>query len=119
MVNVLDPPAATGSDSREIIIPHDPAAGPVTAVRNFLIQASLAELKANGHYERYARLIAPDVLAELSASLAPGWIPMDLALRHYEACENMKLDATEFAAMGKHVGDRVRDVVSLAKRGKD
>jgi hypothetical protein len=33
----------------------------LTAVRNVLIQASLAELKANGYYERYTKLVTPRV----------------------------------------------------------
>lgn len=109
------------AEAREIIVPHDPAAGPVTAVRNVLIQASLAELKAKGHYERYARLIAPDMIEQLLASLGPSWIPVEVALAHYEACENLSLTSGEFAAMGDRVGDRVQDtvLVSSAKKVRD
>jgi hypothetical protein len=87
-------------------------------MRNVVIQASLAELKAKGHYDRYVQLIAPAALEQLTASLAPGWIPVELALSHYEACEKLKLSSDEFAAIGKKVGDRVQDTVLVSSAKK-
>jgi hypothetical protein len=107
--------------TREIVIPHQPGVRPVTAVRNVLVQASLTQLKTLGHYERYTNLIAPRLLEELLSRLAPGWIPVELALAHYEACENLALRREEFDAMGAGVGDRVQDtlLVSPAKKARE
>jgi hypothetical protein len=110
---------ALASDApREIFIPHDPAAGPVTAVKNLLIQSSLAQLKANDHYERYVTMIAPNVLEDLLARMAPSWIPVELAMAHYEACENLNLNIDETAAVGTSVGDHLQNttLVSRAKK---
>jgi hypothetical protein len=110
---------ATDNDqSRIVLIPHDPGAGPVTAIKNVLIQSSLAELKNHGHYERYSELMAADMLETLQLSLAPGWIPIELALAHYDACDRLELSPAQFAAIGNDVGDRVQDAVliSLAKK---
>jgi hypothetical protein len=118
-LSVDDAPAkGTDDASRVIMIPHDSEAGPVTAVKNVLIQASLAELKSHGHYERYSQLMAADALDTLRLSLAPGWIPIELALAHYEACDKLELTPAQFAAIGNDVGDRVQDavLVSLAKK---
>jgi hypothetical protein len=57
------------------MIAHDLTAGPVTAIKNLLIQSSLVELKSHGHYERYAHLMAPDDLDTRQLSFAPGWTP--------------------------------------------
>jgi hypothetical protein len=105
------------TESREILVPHEPGAGRSTAVRNLLIQSSLLELKENGYYERYSKNIDPKVLESLLASLAPGWIPMDLALAHYQACERLELTPDELSAVGTRVGTRVQSalLVSLAK----
>jgi hypothetical protein len=113
--------AGESAASREILIPHDIAAGPVTAIRNMILQASLTELKTNGHYDRYTKLIDPSKLEQLTSSLAPGWIPIGLALAHYEACEDLNLSTDEFEAMGQQVGERVQDamLVSLAKKVRD
>jgi hypothetical protein len=109
------------AETREIVIPHDPAAGPLTAVRNVLVQASLSQLKIHGHYERYTRLIEPHLLEQLLSSLAPGWIPVELVLAHYEACENLGLGREDFEAMGEGVGDRVQDtmLISPAKKARE
>lgn len=110
------------SETREILTPHDLAAGPVTAVRNMILQASLAQLRASGHFERYAALIAPRVLEQLIAmSIVPGWIPIDLVLAHYEACDDLMLTREQFAQMGSAVGERVQEtaLVSPAKKTRD
>jgi hypothetical protein len=107
-------------DNREIIYAHDPAATPLTAIRNVLLQASLTGLKAGGHYERYASLMAPEMLEKLLSSLAPGWITVEDALAHYAACDKLALTDEQFAAMGARVGDRVQEtvLVSPAKKQK-
>jgi hypothetical protein len=104
-----------GNDSsREIVVPHLANAGPVTAVKNVLIQFSLAQLKSEGHYERYAQLVEPAVLEELLQLLGPGWIPIELAHKHYEACERMRLEAAELAGVGVGVGQRLQQTVLVA-----
>lgn len=106
-------------ETREIVVPHAAVVQPLTAVRNVLIQASLAELKANGYYDRYAALIDGSVLEQLQAlAMAPSWIPIDLALLHYDACERLQLSDAQFAALGKRVGDRVQDVTLIASTKK-
>ena len=110
------------AETREIVTPHDPAAGPVTAVRNMILQASLAQLRASGHYDRYATLIDLQVREQLLAmSIAPGWIPIELVLAHYEACDNLMLTREQFAEMGAAVGERIQEtaLVSPAKKTRD
>src|SRR5687768_1242405 len=108
-------PAHDRLDGREVVIPHLADAGPLTAVRNVLIQSSLAELKAHGLYERYAAAMQPDALEQLTtAALSPGWIPVELAHRHYGACDALALSAAQFDALGRAVGDRVQSAVLIA-----
>lgn len=106
-------------DTREIIIAHERDARPLRAVRNVLIQSSLAELRTLGHYAAYEGLIQRQVLDRLiEASLAPGWIPVELAHAHYEACDRLKLTVEQLGEMGNRVGERVQAalLVSLAKK---
>jgi hypothetical protein len=102
---------------REIIIPHTPESGPVTAVKNVLLQSSLTQLQDHGYYDRYARLVDPKVLQELASSLGPGWIPVEIADAHYAACEALKLTTDEISRMGARVGGRVQEttLISAAK----
>ena len=107
-------------ENREIIYAHEPAVMPLKAIRNVLLQASIAGLKAGGHYERYTSLMAPEMLEKLLSSMAPGWIPVEEALAHYAACDKLALTEEQFAAMGARVGDRVQEtvLVSPAKNQK-
>jgi hypothetical protein len=113
-------PSAKAAGTGEILIPHTPGVIPLTAVKNVLIQSSLAGLKANGHYEHYTRLIDQAVLAQLESSLGPGWIPIGLATAHYEACDGLSLSAHALKQIGNQVGDRLQDsaLVCSAKRAR-
>lgn len=103
---------------RQIVIPHVDASGPVTAVKNVVIQSSLAELRDAGHYERYATLISSEVLNDLLSRLDPGWIPVELVVEHYQACDNLNLTDKELATLGRAVGNRLQGtaLVSSAKK---
>lgn len=106
------------SDPREIIHAFPAAIAPLSAVRNVVIQASLAELKKHGHYDRYTTLIAPASLAQLlDLAIAPSWIPVQLALDHYDACERLQLNESQFEELGRSVGDRVQDVALVTTKG--
>jgi hypothetical protein len=106
---------------REIIIPHDHTRGPVTAVRNVLLQTSLNELQAKGHYDRYVQLIAPDTLEQLQTFLAPGWVPIEIAHAHYAACERLGLTSEQTDRLGTRIGERLQQtvLVSYAKTARD
>lgn len=105
----------------EILVAHDPNAGDVTEVRNLVLQSSLAELKAHGYYERYVQHIEPSTLEDLLSRVAPGWVPVDLAMAHYKACDDMNLSTEELSAMGRSVGERIQEttLVSAAKTSRD
>ncbi|HEX6239501.1 MAG TPA: hypothetical protein VFZ61_01355 [Polyangiales bacterium] len=111
------PAGEPASEVREVIQPFPPLIAPLSAVRSTLIQASLAELKKHGYYDHYTKLIAPASLEQLlSLAIAPCWIPVQLALDHYDACERMQLNEAQFAQLGLSVGDRVQDVTLIAPK---
>jgi hypothetical protein len=105
---------------REIVLPHEPEAGPLTALRNVLIQFSIGQLKATGHYQRYSELIDKDVLADLLTRLGPGWIPTELVMAHYEACDRLGLSERDRQASAAVVGDRLQEttLISSAKKAR-
>lgn len=92
----------------EILIPHEVGFRPTVAVRNTVIQASLAELREAGYFDRYAKNIDPSALGELESNMGPSWVPIELADVHYAACEAMQLDDEELRRVGEAVGIRVR-----------
>jgi hypothetical protein len=92
----------------DVFIPHEAEAGPVTAVRNNVLQASLTLLRAGGFYERYAELVEPAILREVSANVAPCWVPIEVVDEHYRACDAMQLSTEVLEGLGEKAGQHAR-----------
>jgi len=83
----------------------------VSQVRSTVILSSLSGLRARGVHDAY--------LAELDrryhhvvASLDPdGWLPLDFALAHYDACERLGLDAASIDEIGARSGRFVNETL--------
>jgi hypothetical protein len=98
----------------EIVIPHDSARGPLTAVRRMLVHSSIDGLKQLGTYQRYCELIEPDSLAQIEALIGPGWMPAALALEHYEACDKLGLSEAQVYGAGLRAGESMGDALLVA-----
>jgi hypothetical protein len=94
----------------EVFIPHEAPVRPVTAVRNNVLQASLTLLRDRGLYDRYAKLVEPATLHELSRNLAPCWVPVGVAHSHYRACDALALSTAELESVGREAGQHARKV---------
>ena len=91
-------------DQREILIAHDPSRGPLTALRRMLIQSSIAELKEFGLYDRYCSKLDAATLSGITDHIGPGWIPVQLAMAHYQACDELGLGDEQLATLGARAG---------------
>jgi hypothetical protein len=110
----------SGLQGPEVVIPHLSDIRPLSAVKNVLIQSSLARLQTGGFYDRYRKYIGPGILQELLASLGPGWTPIDLDDAHYRACDRMMLTAEELEKLGQGAGERLEtSSLSLAAKARD
>jgi hypothetical protein len=120
----LNPKARSGGSASgvngEIVIPHGPNTGPVTAVRNIVLQTSLGRLKAGGHFDLYASHMPPAVLEQLMTNVAPCWVPVEIALMHYEACDKLNLNFDQLSTHGTSVGEHLQRavLVSAAKKSR-
>lgn len=113
--------ATSAVEGGEIRIPHAPHSRPVTAVKNVLLQASLARLKETGLYPRYAANVSPSVPEQIESNLAMSWMPIELAVAHYGACESMVLDTEQVTEVGTGVGERVKEtqLVTSSKKTRE
>jgi hypothetical protein len=94
--------------TREIIIGHMAPVGVASQVRSTLLQSSLATLKTEGHYERYLTLLDSRHRDTILGAISPAWLPVEVALAHYEACDALELGHEQLVAIGERVGDRVQ-----------
>lgn len=97
-----------GGMAREIIVPRVAERGPLTAVRGILIQTSLNELRAVGAFEEYRTHIDPAALQAIEANIGPGWLPLEVALAHYDACDRLDLSPEQLEQIGGRVGNRLQ-----------
>ena len=87
------------------------------------IGSSLTVLRARGLYEEYTKRLDADVLARLlDQTMVTGWLPMEMALSHYEACDALQLPESTILEMGDVVGSRMSqsvmgDLVRLVRHG--
>jgi hypothetical protein len=74
-----------------------------THFRSTLLTASIHSLKAHGHYERYAAALAPNHLATVVTAVAGMWIPIEVGVAHYRACDSLGLSVDEQLVLGGEV----------------
>jgi hypothetical protein len=107
-----------GMLAREIILAHPVTIASVSAVRSTLIQSSLATLRERGFYERYLRLLDRSYHDAIFDTLTPAWLPLDIAMAHYSACEALDLEHDELLRIGQAVGDRIQgSYIGVVARG--
>lgn len=99
---------------KEIIVPHDLSRGPLVAVRRMLVHSSIAELGASGLYERYRELIEGGSLERIRELIGPGWMPVELALEHYSACDRLQLSDKTIHEAGIRAGDKMGSALLVA-----
>jgi hypothetical protein len=94
--------------SVEKVVAHLPVIHVATHVRSTLIQSSLNSLKDAGHFDRYVRLLDPIHVEAVLHTLAPTWLPLEVGVAHYGACDALRLDAMQLREIGERVGDRIQ-----------
>jgi hypothetical protein len=102
---------------QKILLPHAESVGRVTAVRSTLLQSSLHALREFGLYERWSAQIGTAERDLIVESIAPVWLPVEVAAAHYEACDRMQVDEAEQTLIGASVGARVQSTL-LTTAGK-
>jgi hypothetical protein len=80
----------------------------VSSVRSTLLQASIGSLKLRNYYDRYRALLPREFHEAVLETLAPMWLPVEAALAHYEACEQLGLSEHEQLDIGCDVGRRIQ-----------
>jgi hypothetical protein len=64
-------------------------------------------LRANGLADRYFAALSREHVAAIERVGAAEWLPLDLAVAHYRACDALGLDLETIGTMGARVADRI------------
>jgi hypothetical protein len=106
--------------SEEILISLPPSVRPVHAVRSTLIQSSLHTLRERGYYERYLTFLDVRYKDKILGTLAPEWLPLEVASAHYAACDSLRLSEEQLRDVGESVGNRIQGtfIGTLVKKAR-
>lgn len=92
----------------ELIVDHQSAAGARTQqVRGTLLVSSLQALREFGYFERYLDNVPSDKRDAILFCVANSWLPLELAMAHYGACDAMDLSESELQGVGEAVSKRI------------
>lgn len=94
--------------AQDILIPHPSRIEQASQVRSTLLQSSITTLKAHGHYERWHALMEPAHRQTVLEALGPTWVPIEVALAHYRACDELGISMLDLQALGRVTGDRLQ-----------
>ncbi len=93
-----------------VIVDHVSAHGPyVTHMRGTLLVNSVEHLRQLGVYERYLELLEASARDHVAYAIAASWIPIEIALAHYQACDALKLGERDCQTLGSMMAQRIAD----------
>src|SRR5947209_10153502 len=91
------------SPREEILVPYPPslAAEPqATHCRGTLLAASISALKRHDLYDRYLLRLPAEHHEAIVASVASAWLPIEIGVAHYRACDALAVPIDDQLALG-------------------
>ncbi len=74
---------------------------PATLFRSTWLTSSLAAIRERGHFEKYHGLLDAEYADAVLSAVAGMWLPMDVAIAHYDACDRLELPNHELVLLGE------------------
>jgi hypothetical protein len=94
----------------EVVLDHTSAAGPhVTHVRGTLLVNSLRMLEESGYLAAYLERMSAVERDAVRFTMAASWVPVELAIAHYEACDKLELSDAQMEHAGTVMGARIAE----------
>jgi hypothetical protein len=86
-------------------------AAPLRHVRSTIVASGISALRHRGHFDAYAAALDAPSRDVLVTTVAGAWMPIQLAVTHYRACDAIQLTHDEIVGIGLEVGARVHENV--------
>jgi hypothetical protein len=90
----------------EVILALPAKNNPVKHMRSTILLGSIASLRAAGHIDAYRSALEPRHHETLFQAVAGIWIPLDVAMAHYRACESLGLAPDKVVELGRSTFDK-------------
>jgi hypothetical protein len=80
--------------------PHRELVEPATHVRGTWLLSSLRTLREHGHFDAYRRALPARWHRMVLETVTSDWHPIDVALAHYQACDELDVPPAEIEQIG-------------------
>lgn len=87
----------------EVILPLDTRAPLATEFRSTWLAGSIRALRTRGLYETYLGHLSKPTAEIIVGAVAGMWLPISVAIEHYEACEQLGLSVEQQIEIGREV----------------
>jgi hypothetical protein len=81
---------------------------PVDHIRSTLVAGSVQTLRAKGYFEPYVAALPKEFHAAILEAVAGSWMPIEIGMAHYGACDALGLSPLEQFNNGREVSVRVQ-----------
>ena len=95
----------------EVVLAFPEPILPMRHIRSTLLMGGLDSLRAAGLGDAYAAVSPPQVQAAIGAAVAGMWIPIDVAVAHYLACDELGLSNDSAAQLGRATFERTKGLL--------
>jgi hypothetical protein len=95
-----------------MVHPRAPARpGPPQHIRSTLLCSGIAELRLRGHFDAYVEKLLPEARETILTMIAGVWLPMSIAMAHFQAITALELSPDEAFAIGASSGQRIHQTL--------
>jgi hypothetical protein len=105
----------------DVLLPFPERIPPMRKARSTLLLGGLASLSAAGLSDAWAAVVPAEVRTAIQSSVAGMWLPIEIAVEHYTACDQLGVSAEAAARIGRGTFERTKGLllgtaIGLAKR---
>jgi hypothetical protein len=95
----------------EVIVPLPARFEPVRHIRSTLLMSSYASIRDAGYDDAYRAALPTQHHAAIFEALAGTWIPIEIAVAHYDACGALGLSHDAQLALGRVAGEKIHGTI--------
>jgi hypothetical protein len=99
------------TETESVVLAYPSRCAPVAKARSTLLVGSVDSLRRAGHYDRYWGLLEPAFQDAVLHAVVGTWLPLDVALAHYRACDAIGLTPDEEVALGRSTFESAGTVI--------
>lgn len=95
----------------EVILPLPERVEPVRHIRSTLLHSSYASIRDAGYDKAYRAALPRQYHSAIFDTVAGMWIPIEIAVAHYDACATLGLTHERQLALGRDAGKKIEGTI--------